>query len=180
MTKARIREDSIRSECSALGLRVARTTGAVRAASVILVVGLAAVLASSCGDDSSERRLSRERPLAAPEQAGPQLAFSRVITGNPPHYDIAVSDAHGRGVRVLTGDSKRGSVWPGWISAGAWSPDARRIAFTASLGNRGFSTDVYVMNADGSGARRLTNTRDARLPVWSPDGARSSSHGAES
>ncbi len=51
---------------------------------------------------------------------------------------------------------------------GAWSPDGKRIAFTT---DRRGSTDVYVMNADGSGQRAmLADATDDWWPVWSPDG----------
>jgi len=50
----------------------------------------------------------------------------------------------------------------------AWSPDGRQIAFVSK--RRG-SFDVYVMNADGTGTRRLTSTSgDEGHPTWSPDG----------
>ena len=135
-----------------------------------MTVAAAAVLALSCGENDSEPRVSLGRPLAAPQQHGPKLAFARSMVGNPPRYDLAVSDARGHGLRLLTGDSKRGSVRPALFARGAWSPDARRIAFTAVFDTRGFSNDIYVVNADGSGARRLTHARDARHPVWTPDG----------
>lgn len=57
----------------------------------------------------------------------------------------------------------------------AWSPDGAKIAFTDST-DRG---DLWVMNADGSGLRKLTDSRPfssgspnygARQPAWSPDG----------
>ena len=54
------------------------------------------------------------------------------------------------------------------VQTPVWSPDGRRIAF---LSRRDGSKEVYVVNADGSGQRRLT--RDARFfatPAWSPDG----------
>jgi Tol biopolymer transport system component len=59
-----------------------------------------------------------------------------------------------------------------------WSPTGDRIVFTK------YGTDapagaepqlqVYVVNADGSGERRLTNslTRTAADPAWSPDGSK--------
>ncbi|NJL53956.1 hypothetical protein HC928_01535 [bacterium] len=52
-----------------------------------------------------------------------------------------------------------------------WSPDGTRIAFESARDVA--TTDIYVMNADGSGMRRLTNTAaNAGFPAWSPDGRR--------
>lgn len=50
-----------------------------------------------------------------------------------------------------------------------WSPDGRHIAFVlyAPPGPR-----IYVMNADGTGARALSRGPGDELPVWSPDGRR--------
>jgi TolB protein len=56
-----------------------------------------------------------------------------------------------------------------------WSPDGRRIAFPVKspgppIGSPSM-TDIYVMNADGSGKRKLThNARGNNEPAWSPDG----------
>ena len=53
--------------------------------------------------------------------------------------------------------------------APAWSPDSRRIVFFSEHDGQG---DIWVMNADGSGATQLTDTRaDEGYPWWSPDGA---------
>jgi WD40-like Beta Propeller Repeat len=52
-----------------------------------------------------------------------------------------------------------------------WSPDGRRLAFRRH-GPRG-SADLYVVNADGAGARRLTRRVSvSSKPNWSPDGKR--------
>ena len=50
----------------------------------------------------------------------------------------------------------------------AWSPDGARLAFSSP---RDGNIEIYVMNADGSGAVRLTNNAalDAE-PAWSSDG----------
>ncbi|MEW6568949.1 MAG: hypothetical protein AB1449_12445 [Chloroflexota bacterium] len=57
-----------------------------------------------------------------------------------------------------------GSVWPP-----QWSPDGRQILFESS-GPMG-DLEIFVINADGTGLRNLTNSpgRDSD-PVWSPDG----------
>jgi Tol biopolymer transport system component/outer membrane protein OmpA-like peptidoglycan-associated protein len=52
----------------------------------------------------------------------------------------------------------------------AWSPDGSRIAFQS---DRDGDPDVYVMNADGSDVRQLTNSPGFDgAPSWSPDGTR--------
>ena len=50
----------------------------------------------------------------------------------------------------------------------AWSPDRTKVAFTLSQGG---NQEIYVMNKDGSGLRRLTNNPDIDTsPTWSPTG----------
>jgi len=50
-----------------------------------------------------------------------------------------------------------------------FSPDGSRIAF---MSNRDGNNEIYVMNKDGSGVRRLTFTPNASesTPTWSPTG----------
>src|SRR5712672_1507249 len=49
-----------------------------------------------------------------------------------------------------------------------WSPDGQRLVFTGF--SNGF-TDLFIINRDGTGLRRLTNDKFADLhPAWSPDG----------
>ena len=62
-----------------------------------------------------------------------------------------------------------------------WSPDGRQIAFVGNRLRNGLpgpgaagskdNSEIYVMNADGSGTRRLThNVGYDGEPAWSPDG----------
>ncbi len=52
-----------------------------------------------------------------------------------------------------------------------WSPDGARIAFESARDSA--TTDIYVMNADGSNLRRLTSSpANDGFPAWSPDGRR--------
>src|SRR5206468_1074817 len=55
-----------------------------------------------------------------------------------------------------------------WL--GVWSPDATRIAYTAS-NKSGMA--VWVMNADGSNPHQVTQLTSAegraQMPAWSPD-----------
>ena len=59
----------------------------------------------------------------------------------------------------------------------AWSPDGTQIAFSSdraeSRGSWPVHMAIYVMNADGTDVRRLTETSEwATQPAWSPDGKR--------
>jgi Tol biopolymer transport system component len=57
-----------------------------------------------------------------------------------------------------------------------WSPDGQTIVFTSHLvnepdHNNSRSTDIWVMNADGSAKRQLTfSAEEERAPSYSPDG----------
>ena len=58
----------------------------------------------------------------------------------------------------------------------AWSPDGRRIAIVSNggmtTGTRPFGkSQIYVLNADGSGQRELTrDNAQENSPAWSPTG----------
>ena len=83
------------------------------------------------------------------------IAFTRLAEDAPP--DIYVVHSDGTGLRRLAADAR----------GPAWSPDGSRIAYT-SLSARG---GVWVMNADGSGKRRVTPAPGgADWVAWSPDG----------
>src|SRR5215211_4295762 len=53
----------------------------------------------------------------------------------------------------------------------AWSPDGERIAYVVRESNG--ASDIWVINADGSGAYALTSGPGSSWgPTWSPDGSR--------
>ena len=56
--------------------------------------------------------------------------------------------------------------------APSWSPDGTQVVFQGNTGVT--ANDLYVVNADGAGQRKLTDTPDVRefTPAWSPDGSR--------
>jgi len=77
--------------------------------------------------------------------------------------NLFVVTPEGKGVTNLT---RTKSVTD---SAPAWSPDGGYLAFVAC--RECTTSDLCVMNADGSGVTRVTE--DAALdggPAWSPDG----------
>lgn len=137
------------------------------------------------GDGGERRRLTRPAPGQTDQSGstspawspdGRRIAFASTgvsTSEDPREQDIYVMNSDGGDVRRLTNDSIADS-------SPAWSPDGRQIAFahTPGFGNADADGVIVVMNADGSGRRRLTRHRSASgvffdvAPAWSPDGTR--------
>jgi len=97
----------------------------------------------------------------------PALVFVSTKDGD---YAIFRADADGKHVRRLTKEKGDPSTPAGLFFQiePAWSPDGRRIVFVSA---RDGVAHLFVMNPDGSGTRRLTNTKkDDGRASWSPDG----------
>lgn len=59
-----------------------------------------------------------------------------------------------------------------WARDPKWSPDGQKILFSDDVNNDG-NSDIFVINVDGSGLTRLTDTPYYEgNPNWSPDGKR--------
>jgi Tol biopolymer transport system component len=108
-------------------------------------------------------------PTYSPD--GTQIAFRGSADLIEPSGDeeLYVMDADGTNVRQLTHNAD-------FDSAPAWSPDGQRIAFENAPGNtlvpgtEAHEKDIYVMNADGTHVRRLTDSPGLdEGAVWSPD-----------
>jgi TolB protein len=116
---------------------------------------------------------SDERPLvgapAYPRAAYPSWSPDGAkVAFNAGFEDIAVIDLRSKKVRTVV---------DGWSGIGrpAWSPNGKQIVISdtapsmpgsAPLG-RDFSDEFYVVNADGTGLRRLTHNRvDDWNPAW--------------
>ena len=102
---------------------------------------------------------------------GKKIAFVRLAKDVPRFaeaHELYVMNADGSGIRRITHNSV-------YDDHPAWSPDGKWIAFTRedragpALGDVNF--DIWVMRADGTGAKQLTRMRDDEVdPAWSPDG----------
>jgi Tol biopolymer transport system component len=76
----------------------------------------------------------------------------------------------------LAGDSVVALATEGRSYSPAWS-QAGRIAFSSDRGDPEGLTHLWLMNADGGGARQLPVSRPLVNPHWSPGGDRLVSHG---
>lgn len=122
-------------------------------------------------DGSGLRRMTNNRvadysPIWSPD--GKRLLF---VSNRDGDDELYVMDASGKNVRQLT-RNRRQDVTP------QWSPDGETIAFASDRGRPG-EPEIWIMRADGGGARRLLATvnhpgwQDAQYsPTWSPDGRR--------
>ena len=107
----------------------------------------------------------------------PPLGDEIAYLGSGPEGDgLYVTKRDGSGIRPLL-SAKTGGVTFASLASPEWSPDGRQIAVSVHPPTDDESTmSIYVMNADGSGARRVSpgcavNTSE-NFPAWSPDGTK--------
>jgi hypothetical protein len=135
---------------------------------------------------SGGKPLQATQPTWSPD--GTRIAFARVVYGAPcPGSCPLPADIHsialdGSGLRRLTTAGH-------WASDPAWSPDGDRIAFVrfdffSPEGVTENDREIYVVRADGTGLKRLTDDGECVVgspcraddtdtaPAWSPDGRR--------
>ena len=127
------------------------------------------------------------RPAWSPD--GSKISFSSDRDANE-QYEIYEINPDGSSPRRVTG------LAPDWDVRSHYAPDGRRMAFVSHRhgavrpdGRRtGGNPEIYVINTDGSGERRLTtnggdntpqpppvpgpNTALEDFPAWSPDGTK--------
>jgi TolB protein len=116
-------------------------------------------------DGSGLRRLTRLRgnelvPAWSPR--GNKIAFE---VEDDADRSIWVMNADGSRQRKVTTGFDRGFEYP------AWSPDGTKLAFNQLAPNdQGLNGSIYVINADGSGLRRVGRSRVNDAPQWTPSG----------
>jgi TolB protein len=129
--------------------------------------------------DGSDRTVLTDTADAATPTWSPdgtKIAFSRASGGanGCSSGDIWVMDADGSNKTQLTTNGSRVTA-----SDPTWAPDGTHIAYTVVTQDAacfGGDSDLWVMNADGTGQTQITSGGDANNlsydvePAWSPDG----------
>ena len=131
---------------------------------ILYVAGAPAATRSSIyvmnADGSGVTKLTGTRSAGSPAWSpdGKRVAFEG-------DEGIWVMNADGSNAKRLSDNVSNG---PGW------SPDGQMIAFVSTPPcapcNPAIPWALSVMNADGSGLRKVTDTQSQERPAWSPDG----------
>ncbi len=109
---------------------------------------------------------------------GSRVAFSAYVhegPGNCCPTELFVMNADGTGLTQVTHDDA-------YDSYPSWSPDGSTLVYASYRGpdyipgcpvTKNCPADLYVIGADGTGDRRLTDdAADEATPTWSPDGTK--------
>ncbi len=150
---------------SSLGTRVAfsRASTAPGSGSQIMVApaSFGPPIALTSGR-SSGHTVRDTKPAWSP--SGTQIAFTRTIGTRS---SIWVMRTNGSGQHRVIANGRQP----------AWSPDSKQLAYVSIRDHRGrcgsqACAELYVAQANGSGATRLTKTNlNEADPAWSPDGS---------
>jgi len=115
-------------------------------------------------DGSNERILIGDKTIApkwSPD--GKKIVYTSILNGQ----SLWIMDADGKNQKMLY-------FWGGDSGGAYWSPDGSKLVFPSCKDSwAGWqSNDLYVINADGTGLKRLTQPGPPwyRFPTWSPDG----------
>jgi TolB protein len=87
---------------------------------------------------------------------------------------IWTMDADGSNLLELSkGGAPYEEMWdPASDQPPQWSPDGKKLAFSTRISDMSQGLDVFIINADGTGLKNVTNSPGDDLnQVWSPDGS---------
>lgn len=108
-------------------------------------------------------------PQLSPDGATIVFAYVDPAVGHPEVWSVS---ANGGNARRLT-TTPKAATGPTWSLLPHFSPDGRRIAYASTASG---SSQIWIMDADGSGQTQITRGLgaefpDANAPKWSPDGS---------
>lgn len=131
-------------------------------------------------DGTGQTRLAEGfSPFWSPD--GERIAFlaqqgENTEVWNPDLYVMTADGADQTNLTKSDAQETIGFSFGGSAFANPWSPDGKRLAFSRATYEPGdaegqveATIEIYVMNADGSGQKRLTD-KQGMFVGWSPDG----------
>ncbi len=135
-------------------------------ATAVLAVPL---VVTGCGEQSA----GHPAVTPPPARSHATLALQRLETGNPPVTLVVTVGLDGDSEAVLdaAGHSTVDAFQVAWSPVGARLAAAESVRAQAGSELATTSTDIWIADADGSNARRLTSDGDASDPAWTPDGS---------
>jgi Tol biopolymer transport system component len=153
---------------------------------IAFLAGFEGAITVANGDGSGQIRVPLAFPVIGSGEKGTQMVATRV-TWLPDGRLAVVARAD---VPSDTGgsspESGRGTIWtlaidgtglsqlegPIDVTSVDWSPDGRRIVYSAGSAEQ-HTEDIWVVDADGGNATQLTGSDGDDIdPTWSPDGRR--------
>lgn len=109
-------------------------------------------------------------PAALATPPGKDGPIAYMVKDRAGHWQVWVANADLSAARKLT----HGRYDSGWA---VWSPDGKKLAFDSSRtdhtpNDSGHVNDVFLMRSDGSGVRKLTDSKGVSGDAaWSPSGS---------
>ncbi len=149
-----------------------RTTRRTPIHAVASALVVAAMLAG-CGNDDSTKKSGNSQATDLKDVAAGTIVFRRFLNAEQTQAALFTMATDGKGERQLTKPPAQTiDSYPDW------SPDGEKIAFHREFSDKPW--EVYVVNSDGSGQKKVEPGRppklaanginDAAEPQWSPDG----------
>lgn len=124
----------------------------VATAAAVATASVAVACSDTTGPSSPARSLPPQSARPALAVGGNTIVFQR-DSGTSPSSIYTMNDDGTNLTRLRTGERP------------AWSPDHSKIVFEAN-------NTVFIMNADGAGAKPLTGVADDRQPSFNGDGTK--------
>jgi TolB protein len=117
-------------------------------------------------DGANQSRLTVNRSIDIAPAYAPDLSVIAYTSYKSGYPDIILQSL--RDARLPTMPAHGSSDAQNFLPA--WSPDGTKLAFMSNRDGSG-NTEIYIVNRDGTGLRRLTNHPGAdSTPTWSPTG----------